>query len=474
MCAVSFVTALVGPSLFPSDIDFWTLMPLPLPRRSIFVAKALAVFAFATLFIVGANVALTLPLALILADRSSGGQFAGSLVVQLATSVVASAFSVIAIAAIQGVVIACIPRSRFYSVAVVTQTALICLLVLSLPLIAHTPTAGPTLLQKPAWLMWVPPVWFLGLEQSMLGNRDPFFVRLALTAGIGCALALLVTLLGGIAAYRTFDCAVLKGSSTPLWTRHGPARFRIWPRHPAHEGVRLLISRTLRRSSMHQLAWLGMCAVGVALVSNALLRASGLRERWVVQAALETPFTLIAASVVGLRAALLLPTAIKAGWIFRLTETATTRRHQLDAVRRSLFVLGVLVPGAIAVPIEAVVIGADRALLLFPLVVVMGDIFLEIVILDWRRIPFTCTFLFARRPPAYTFGLVVGIFGWLVFIGASVLDMARTSAPAWLVVAIPLVAVLAALRWHRAQTWGSVPLEFEDYVPDGLDTITLN
>lgn len=473
MFVLSLVTALVGPSVFPSEVDFWTLMPLPLARRSMFVAKATAVFAFATIFILGTNLAITLPLALLIGG-APGGRIGATLLAQLATSVVASAFAVIALVALHGTIMACAPRGRLRAATTVTQTTLICLLVLAIPLVAHVPALGPLLRERPGWLIWLPPVWFLGLEQWMLGSRDPFFLHLALASGAGSLAVVIAAVVGDLAAYRRFDCAVIKGPSTPAWTRWEGRRRRLFSRHPVHEGVRLFIGATLRRSGVHQVAWLGMCAVGIALATNTLIRAIGLRERWVIQAALETPFTLIAASVVGLRAALLVPATIRAGWIFRMTESVATRGYQLDAVVRYLFILGVLVPGAIAVPVVGAVVGLRVALGLFPLVVVMGTVFLEVVLRDWRRVPFTCTFLFAKRPLAYTCCLAVGIFGWLVFIGAGVLDVARSSVAGWILVALPMVAVLGGLRWHRRQTWGMAPLEFEDYEADGLDTLRLS
>jgi hypothetical protein len=94
--------------------------------------------------------------------------------------------------------------------------------------------------------------------------------------------------------------------------------------------------------------------------------------------------------------------------------------------------------------------------------------------IGWRRVPFTCTFLFAKRPPAYTVGLLVMILGWFVFVATSLLNAARIGPIPWLIVACVAGAAGLALRWWRLHNWGHWPLEFEDYLPDGLDSLRLS
>jgi ABC-type branched-subunit amino acid transport system ATPase component len=48
-----------------------------------------------------------------------------------------------------------------------------------------------------------------------------------------------------------------------------------------------------------------------------------------------------------------------------------------------------------------------------------------------------------------------------------------TTPMAWLVVASILGLVGGALRWFRRLTWGIYPLEFEDYLPSGINELRL-
>jgi hypothetical protein len=196
-------------------------------------------------------------------------------------------------------------------------------------------------------------------------------------------------------------------------------------------------------------------------------------QRFWVSAVLEAPLTLIVATVLGLRAALLLPTNLRAAWIFRMTEEAESRTQQLDAAGQSLVRVGVIGPAILAVLLHAAVFGAARAAAVFPVLVLLGWIFVEITLGDWRRIPFTCTVLLAKRPAAHTFLLALLAFGVFVSFGG-VFEQAAMSGPiAWLVVVGLLSGIGAALRWRRRLLWGRVPIEFEDYLPDTIQPLGL-
>jgi hypothetical protein len=190
-------------------------------------------------------------------------------------------------------------------------------------------------------------------------------------------------------------------------------------------------------------------------------------------AALSAPLTLTVAAVMGLRAALLLPANLRAAWIFRSTEDRLNRRHQLNAIRHTVIGIGVIAPAVLAFPVQAGVLGVRTAMACLPIVILLGCIFVEIALGHWRRIPFTCTVLFGKRPAAYTLGLAFLTFNVFVGLGMACLQIARAGRTSWLVVLTILLVVGGALRWVRLQTWGRLPLEFEDYLPDAPNTLGL-
>jgi hypothetical protein len=103
----------------------------------------------------------------------------------------------------------------------------------------------------------------------------------------------------------------------------------------------------------------------------------------------------------------------------------------------------------------------------------LGRVFVEIVATEWRRVPFTCTVLFGKRPAAYTVLLVCLAFNVFGLLGTSLLQVATSRPVAWIVVFAKLMLIGGAVRWHRRQSWGQLPLEFEDYLPDSFDVLRL-
>lgn len=473
MFTVAFVMALVAHSLFPDATDYWILMGLPLPRWIVFAAKLSALFLFTTIFIVGAAIGVGVPFSFVSGGRWSGHRLIVWVAVQLAAGTLGSSFTVAAIIALEGVIVVLTPRQWLRTVSVVTQTALIGGLVLSIPIIFRTPAFAGYLATKPREMFFAPPVWFVGVQQWLLGSSDPYFARLALTAVGG---TLLLTVIGAICyliVYRRFDKVLLRTASAH---RRSAMNIRLrWPflRHPAHDAVQGFTSATLRRSGLHQLVFFGLFTVGIALAANSALGNTGDRERIFMRTLLEMPLTLIAAAVVGLRASLLLPTNLRAAWIFGITEDQATRRHQLDAVRHAFVGLGVILPAALGLPVYAGLLGWRTALVCAPVVVLLGSIFVEIAVGRWRRIPFTCTFLFGKHPPAYTVMLAFLAFGVFGVVGSALIDAARGGLRSWLTVMTILLAIYGVLRWQRLQTWGRLSLEFEDYLPDRVETLGL-
>jgi hypothetical protein len=126
----------------------------------------------------------------------------------------------------------------------------------------------------------------------------------------------------------------------------------------------------------------------------------------------------------------------------------------------------VMAPAALAFPVQAAVLGIRGALVCLPVVLLVGWVLVEIVLLHWRRIPFTCTVLFGKRPAAYTLVLAFMAFNVFVSLGILLQQLALSRPTSWILVLAFLLTISVGLRWIRLQTWGRLPFEFEDYLPD--------
>ena len=117
LCVAMFIVALIGivvsQSMFPSEIDFRILTPLPLTRGEVFGAKLLALSMFTAVFVIATNVA-TGPIF----PAVSGGRWAQDPLLSRVTahtsaSLLASALALASAVAIQGFIAVVMPRKWF-------------------------------------------------------------------------------------------------------------------------------------------------------------------------------------------------------------------------------------------------------------------------------------------------------------------------------------------------------------------------
>jgi hypothetical protein len=168
---------------------------------------------------------------------------------------------------------------------------------------------------------------------------------------------------------------------------------------------------------------------------------------------------------VGTRAALALPIEYRANWIFQVTEDRIARREQLRAVDRivTLYVIGV--PLIAAVPLLWMAYGTN-ALLPFVVVAAVGLVFVHAVLLDWRRIPFTCSYLPGKRFIGHS--ALIGVAACVLFTLSSggFVRLAMVDETQGIVVVASLLLIGYWLRERRLLNWTRTPLMFEDEFPD--------
>ena len=88
------------------------------------------------------------------------------------------------------------------------------------------------------------------------------------------------------------------------------------------------------------------------------------------------------------------------------------------------------------------------------------------VLLDWRRIPFTCSYLPGKRFIFYSLTIAILAFAFFMAVGAALVTMARSNPLQTVVIVMILAAAAWLLRRHRLGSWGQAPLMFEDEFPD--------
>jgi hypothetical protein len=475
MLVIAFVTVLEWSSLVPARRDFDALTVLPIERRTLLAAKARAVLAFVCLFALAAN-----SVSMAVFPMVSGG-VDEALPLRLWRAfahavALASASLSVALAGIglQGVLLHGFGgRLARFSRAV--QVALMFLIVQAaflLPAFARALRGGAS-----ASLLPIPAVWFVGLYQALLGNREALQLSLAGAACAGLIVAAVAALIGyarslgePLLAWRPAESVRPAGARLSrravhwLLLRKADERAAFW----------FAIATVLR--SQKQRVYVGaFCAVGLAVSGVAVILASAAASG----SALDLERALLRASLlltlfvaVGLRAVFALPAELPANWVFRLAD-APDARDRIAGARKAALSLS-LVPTALAllplaavshwsVPLVHALYGSAVATLL-----------VEALMFRFQKLPFTCTYV----PGAANLRSF-----WAAYVGAFLVYATLVPAfGAWLVrnpLAVPLVAAAAGAvvvlrRRSEAADAARRPLVFEDEEPAGVLRLDLN
>ena len=479
MLVAAFAAAFAGDSMFPDETDFRVLTPLPVSRAFVFTAKLRAVALYLGLAIVVVSLALQLPYTAISGGPHADGDWVARAFVNSGVSMLASFFAATAVMAVQGLIVLCAPRGLLRPMAVGARTAMLCAVVLLLPLAGRLPHQARGYAAESPFLYVAPPAWFVGLQQAALGAASGYDIRMAVVALAALALTSAIVAACYVVLYRRFDVLMLRQSHAA--DSRVPRGTRMKRDATTLTGVVARFStRTLWRSPLHQVVFLGVTACGVGWALNGLLgggllawaRDGGIPPPRLLAAVTTMPFVLLLAGVVGLRAALMLPQDPRANWIFRLREDDEHRAAQLDAVER-LFMRLVVWPVLVcALPLQWAVLGADT-LTALPIAYLAGVFLVELAIRTWRRIPFTCSYIPGKRNIALTFLIALISYVFYTLIGSGLTVLSRFHPSRFLIAAGLLMIAIAILRRHRLPEWGQSPLMFDDDPPEMAQPLQL-
>jgi hypothetical protein len=156
----------------------------------------------------------------------------------------------------------------------------------------------------------------------------------------------------------------------------------------------------------------------------------------------------------------------RANWIFRLTETDAARSEQMRAVERIVAGYAVGLPLVAALPVLWSVMGWKQAAIATLVAAFVGGVFVHAILLEWRRIPFTCSYMPGKRLIVYT--VVLGFAAFVLFAAAGVrlVRAALDATEMAIAIGLVLLVIAAILRRKRIAEWKETPLMFEDELPD--------
>ena len=411
MAVLGLLTVAEWDSLFPDDRDARVFGVLPIRPGTIFAAQAWALARFLGLFFLIINLAAAVFFPIAAVEYEAGlmeglrfyashaaGVFAGSL------------FIVSLMIALQGALIAVLDHSRFRRVSPWVQLFLMFLLFAALiliPVLSRWALGQTNMLAADggefSYALLLPPLWFVGLSESLNGNPNPAFHSLAKVAAAAAGLTLALAIFCYSMSYQRFlrrsleSPAGSRRSSRP--ERSGPATLveRFLARSTGERVSFYFLLKTLARSRSHRLHVTAFLAVGLAVALSQWMSGGLAGAHWnapnikILSLAYIPAFMLLA----GMRSSFSRPAELPANWVFQLTAGESIEEYSAGTQKAMTLLAGL--PIALATALQAWLLwgwAAAMAHLIFFLAAIWVSA--QLALWGFPKIPFTCTFVPAR------------------------------------------------------------------------------
>ena len=443
MLATALMAAVQWDALTIDPRDAQILEPLPVSAGVIRRAKLTAVGVLGSVIAVALNIFPSLIFPWLLAINFPQMSFLALLqliVTHAVMTFIAAAFGYLAVIGVRETLVAVLGRRGFAFASPWVQGVLI--VVLGSALLMLPPSTRRIAQQGlDDWRINTPPMWFLGVYESVAGGviadlprtemtvrqtnndvsmsalyarRRPQFPELAQRATIAFTVTFAFAVLAYLWNARRLPAltAGAASSSRRRW-RAGErlANAFIVRDGTARAGFYFTLA-AMWRSNTHRLTLACAAAAGFALALVALSNAEADRGAPPsIRLLVMQPF-LYGALLVGFRHIIRVPAELRANWGFQLAWRERDRAF-LSGVRRAALVALVVPAIAVLLPLFSFVLGTPNALLHAALGLAGAIVFLEALLVSYEKVPFTCTYL-----PSENMKAMAPIYALMFMVGA--------------------------------------------------------
>jgi hypothetical protein len=491
--------------------DTAALGVLPIPRAAIVRAKFMAVAVLAIGVAVGWNLAPTL-LRFVALPSKLGVSLMGALVLTLAhaaVTVAAGAFGFLAVLGLREVLSAVVGQTRFRRISAAVQAALVVALVSALLLLpgAHTNVARNWLARGGLMTKALPPLWFVGLHETLAGSvvdtlprtrperylvvaeRNatslyrslwPLYHELAWTAIAALAIVSLVTIAACLWNSRRLPIPVFRAA------HEDGAAGRAWQwivthvvaRTPLRQAGLFFTLQTLSRQAPHRVALVSSWAVGLSLM---VIAARG--PVWVpgndVSDVASVPvsllagqFLLLASVLSGFRHAVRVPAELRASTTFSLAWAGNLTPYMSGVKRAGWMALVLPTLGGLFIW-HAILLGARLAALHLGVGLVVSALLMETLFVRYRLVPFASGYVPSGELRSRGVAAAAALLG-VAFVLAWVERFALRSTVGYLT----LIGIIVGLRVgvmavDRASPGRAAPLDLDEPTPVATQRLDL-
>jgi hypothetical protein len=403
MAVTGVVTALKWDSIFPGRQDYMNLAPLPVRTRNIFLANIIAIVMVTLFFAVDVNAvsALLFPY-LVNMEQSSFHDYLRFTGIHVLGVLLSSLFIFFALFAVIGSLMSILPNQVFRNLSLYLRVGV----VIAMLTLLYTTFAVPELLRDSIHshsriLLWLPPVWFLGLARSLVGKASPQLVHLGAFGLRMMAAAMAAATVSYVVSYYRYFIRIPENLDVAIRKREPRRLLPPWLldsvllRSPFERACYRFTLKTLQRNEQQSMILGGFVGLGLVLASQTL--GDAFRHKAAAGVALPSqeflslPLILAFFVICGLRFVFELPAELRANWAARVI--VNEQKHQAVAVARKVM-LSLVWPWLLLVALPLYVWYAGWMVALGHMAVVMtwSYCLADFLLRRFRKIAFTCAY----------------------------------------------------------------------------------
>jgi hypothetical protein len=450
-------------AIFPDRRDYMNLAHLPVATRTIFFANLLALVFLVGLVAFDVNAASCVLFPMVVsASQGTLLFFLKFGAVHAIGVLLSSLFSFLAVFAILGLLM---PPRLLRRVSAYARGMVVVYLVTLL----CTSFAVPDLLRRvngpaPAWTWLFPSCWFVSLCQLLRQRANPAMAELARLCIPGIVSLAVLAFCAYAIGYRRHFVRISE-SADDTSAVHAPAPL-IWNslerfvlRTPFQRGCFRFVGKTLLRGEAHRLVLTGVGGLALVLASQAWMHAfEGLksaRQAAMTAEALSIPFIVSFLLIMGLRIVFEIPADLRSNWIFQLMLDPVQQECE-PLARRVLLLL--ILPWVLVVIFAAYFYleGPVVALLHAVLVGTWSYLLTNVVLVRFRKLPFTCSLPVFKQHSIVI--LILLCFGFLIYVGSTAeFERSALAQPIRMLTLLPV----AGVAWYIPRYLGKTTIDLE-------------
>ena len=423
MLSSGALTAFVWSSLLPDRRDTLILGALPVRARVVVLGKLAALAGYLGIVSVAMHAGGSIFWGSILGANAPFGFMVMGIVGHFLVSSAISVATMLAVAGVQGLLLTILGPRLYRRASTLLQVVVVGWLAVMLAWLPAMTSATPDTIKGAAgaqpWVLSMPPVWFLGLYEWMLGTDDPLLLELARRALLALGGCIAVVLVTYPLAYRRLMVSVVESGShkrSRLARALQSGLVTLAGRHLSARAAAEFFTATVARVERQR--FVIAIALGLALAWS-LPGLRSLDPAAGPQAALlGLPIASMLFLLAGLRTASTLPSDPRAGWLFEVHDIS--RLHARQALERMLIILGVLPPLLLSTPVYWYLWGGGIALTHAVVMGTLGVTVTELLLWHCSGMPCGQPFVparmgFGRRWPLHAALFLIAVLGipWL-------------------------------------------------------------